>query len=40
MEKQKLTIADLFDATQQDVVPSGVAELSYLQSKGYTYLRP
>ncbi|MFZ9659997.1 MAG: DsrE family protein [Arcobacteraceae bacterium] len=40
MEKQKLTVADLFDATQQDVVPSGVAELSYLQSKGYTYLRP
>ena len=31
---------DLYDANQNDVVPSGVAELAYLQGLGYTYLRP
>ncbi|MEQ1647722.1 MAG: DsrE family protein [Hyphomicrobiaceae bacterium] len=31
---------DLFDVVGEDVVPSGVAELSYLQTKGYTYIKP
>ena len=31
---------DLYDATQDDVVPSGVAELSNLQILGYTYVKP
>lgn len=31
---------DLYDAKPDDVVPSGVAELAYLQSQGYLYLRP
>ena len=31
---------DLYDATQDDVVPSGVAELSNLQIQGYTYIKP
>lgn len=31
---------DLYDAKPDDVVPSGVAELAYLQSQGYFYLRP
>ena len=31
---------DLFDVYEEDIVPSGVAELSYLQQKGYTYIKP
>jgi intracellular sulfur oxidation DsrE/DsrF family protein len=31
---------DLFDVIKEDIVPSGVAELSYLQTKGYTYIKP
>jgi uncharacterized protein len=31
---------DLYDASEKDVVPSGVAHLSYLQAQGYTYVKP
>lgn len=31
---------DLFDVFEEDIVPSGVAELSYLQQKGFTYIKP
>jgi intracellular sulfur oxidation DsrE/DsrF family protein len=31
---------DLFEVFKEDIVPSGVAELSYLQQKGYTYIKP
>lgn len=31
---------DLFDVFAEDIVPSGVAELSSLQMKGYTYIKP
>lgn len=31
---------DLYDVFSEDIVPSGVAELSYLQQKGYTYIKP
>ncbi|MEO0938054.1 MAG: DsrE family protein [Pseudomonadota bacterium] len=31
---------DLFDVYEDDIVPSGVAELSYLQQQGFTYIRP
>ena len=31
---------DLYDATQDDAVPSGVAEFSNLQIQGYTYIKP
>jgi hypothetical protein len=31
---------DLFDVFEDDIVPSGVAELSYLQQQGYTYIKP
>lgn len=31
---------DLFEVFDQDIVPSGVAELSYLQQQGYTYIKP
>ncbi|WP_439522412.1 DsrE family protein [Marivita sp.] len=31
---------DLFDVFEEDIVPSGVAELSHLQMHGYTYITP
>jgi len=32
--------ADLFEVYEDDIVPSGVAELSRLQQMGYTYIKP
>ena len=31
---------DLFEVWEDDIVPSGVAELSHLQQQGYTYIKP
>ena len=31
---------ELFDVFDEDIVPSGVAELSHLQQQGYTYIKP
>ncbi|MFU0505541.1 DsrE family protein [Pseudaminobacter sp. NGMCC 1.201702] len=31
---------DLFEVFEEDIVPSGVAELSRLQQQGYTYIKP
>jgi intracellular sulfur oxidation DsrE/DsrF family protein len=31
---------DLFDVSEKDIVPSGVAELAILQQKGYAYVKP
>ena len=31
---------DLFEVFKDDIVPSGVAELSHLQQQGYTYIKP
>ena len=31
---------DLYDVWEEDIVPSGVAELSHLQQQGYTYVKP
>lgn len=31
---------DLFEVFEEDIVPSGVAELSHLQQQGYTYIKP
>lgn len=31
---------DLYDVWEEDIVPSGVAELSRLQQQGYTYIKP
>ena len=31
---------DLFDVADDDIVPSGVAEVSHLQQQGYTYIKP
>lgn len=32
--------ADLFEVFDEDIVPSGVAELARLQQMGYTYIKP
>lgn len=31
---------DLYDVWEEDIIPSGVAELSRLQQMGYTYIKP
>jgi hypothetical protein len=31
---------DLFEVFEDDIVPSGVAELSHLQQMGFTYIKP
>ena len=31
---------DLYDVSEADIVPSGVAELARLQALGYTYIKP
>jgi len=31
---------DLFEVFEDEIVPSGVAELSRLQQMGYTYIKP
>ena len=31
---------DLFDVSEKDIVPSGVAEIANLQQKGYVYIKP
>ena len=31
---------DLYDVSEEDIVPSGVAELAKLQAEGYTYIKP
>jgi len=40
LKGKKVKLEDLFDATEADIVPSGVAELSKLQQEGYTYIKP
>ena len=31
---------DLYDVDQEDIVPSGVAEIAHLQAEGYSYVKP
>lgn len=31
---------DLYDVSEKDIVPSGVAEIAHLQKVGYTYVKP
>ncbi|NKB77272.1 MAG: hypothetical protein GKR96_09560 [Gammaproteobacteria bacterium] len=32
--------SDLYDVSQEDIVPSGVAEVAKLQAMGYSYIKP
>ena len=40
LKGRKVATADLYDFSDADVVPSGVAELAHLQAQGYTYIKP
>ncbi|MCF7992874.1 MAG: DsrE family protein [Thiohalocapsa sp.] len=40
LKGRQVELTDLYDADQEDVVPSGVAELSKLQARGFTYIKP
>ncbi len=31
---------DLYDVSQEDIVPSGVAEIAHLQTQGFSYVKP
>ena len=31
---------DLYDVDQEDIIPSGVAEIAHLQAQGYSYVKP
>ena len=37
---RKVTMDQLYDAEQADVVASGVAELAHLQAQGFVYIKP
>ena len=40
LKGRKVPMDALYDTTDADIVPSGVAELAHLQSQGYTYIKP
>jgi intracellular sulfur oxidation DsrE/DsrF family protein len=40
LKGRKVTLDDLYDVDEGDVVPSGVAQLAILQSQGYAYIKP
>lgn len=37
---RNVSVDQLFDASDADIVPSGVAEIAALQQQGFVYLRP
>ncbi len=40
LKSRTIKLEDLFEATEADVVPSGVVELARLQQQGYAYIKP
>ncbi len=40
LKGRKVALDMLYDASESDVVPSGVAEIAHLQGQGFAYLRP
>lgn len=40
LKGRKIPMDALYDASESDIVPSGVAELAHLQAQGYTYIKP
>lgn len=40
LHSRKISLGDLYGATDEDVVPSGVAEIAHLEQEGYVYLHP
>lgn len=37
---RKVEVDDLYDISEADIVPSGVAQLAILQGQGYAYIKP
>jgi intracellular sulfur oxidation DsrE/DsrF family protein len=35
-----IDMSDLYDVAEDDIVPSGVAQIAILQAQGYAYLKP
>mgnify|MGYP006436999509 CR=1 FL=1 len=40
LKGKKLSPDQLYEVFDEDIVPSGVAELAHLQAQGYTYIKP
>ena len=40
LKGRKVALDMLYDASESDIVPSGVAEIAHLQGQGFAYLRP
>ena len=40
IDSRQLSLDDLYDFSEADIVQSGVAQLSILQMQGYTYIKP
>lgn len=40
LKGKKVSMDDLYDVSQADIVPSGVAEVAALQAQGYAYVKP
>jgi len=40
LTSRQMPMEALYDTTEADIVPSGVAQLSILQREGYTYIKP
>ncbi len=40
LKGRKIPMDSLYEVFDEDIVPSGVAELAHLQAQGYTYIKP
>ena len=40
LKGKKISMDQLYEVFDTDIVPSGVAELAHLQARGYTYIKP
>lgn len=40
LKGRKVSTGDLYDFSEADIVPSGVAQLAILQGQGYAYIKP
>ena len=40
LKRRKIPMDSLYEVFDEDIVPSGVAELAHLQAQGYTYIKP
>lgn len=40
LKGRKVSTDDLYDFSEADIVPSGVAQLAILQGQGYAYIKP